>query len=83
MTTDCAVTYAPKVAEVERVLRAYDENDALIGEWPITGLGLTELRELFGISNEMYDSYRVEAEQAAALEIATGFLLTWPATRTS
>jgi hypothetical protein len=72
MTTDRVVTYAPKVTEVERVLRAYDENDALVGEWPITGLGLAELRELFGASDEMYDSYRVEAGQAAALESASG-----------
>jgi hypothetical protein len=62
------------VAEVVRVLRAY-ENDELVGEWPITGLGLPELQELFGESDEMYDSYRVETEQVAVLERATGATL--------
>jgi hypothetical protein len=36
------------MADVERILRAYGDDDALVGEWPITGLGLTELQELFG-----------------------------------
>jgi hypothetical protein len=52
-----------------------DPGDALVGEWPIRGLGLPELQELFGETNEMYDSYPVRQAQVAALERATGITL--------
>ena len=70
-----ASVYALGVAEVERILRAYGDDDALVGEWPITGLRLQKLQELFGQADDMYDSYPVHREQAAALERATGITL--------
>jgi len=63
------------VAGVQRILRAHGDDDALAGEWPITGLGLQELQELFGQADDMFDSYPVHREQAAVLERATGITL--------
>ena len=61
------------MAQVVRVLRAFRwDNDELAGEWPIRGLELPDLRELFDASDEMYASYPVRREHVPTLERATG-----------
>ncbi len=62
--------------DVERVLEWYvkEPGDALVGEERLKGMGLPELRELFGPDEEdpaMYLKYEVETpEEEAALQQA-------------
>ena len=61
--------------QVERVLEWYekDPGEALMGEEPLCGLDLSELRELFSPSNDdpaMYDVYEVEPREVAGLQRA-------------
>ncbi len=61
------------------MLRAFrrDPHEDLAGEWPIRGLGLAELQELFSEAqvDAMYDSHPVSQEQVPALERASGIAL--------
>jgi hypothetical protein len=64
--------------QVERVLEWYekDPGDALVGEETLRGIGLAELRELFGIGPDdpddpdMYSTYEVEPGDVAVLQRA-------------
>jgi hypothetical protein len=57
---------------VKRVVTAYerDPGDALVDEWPITGLELSDLQKIFGRppDDPMYECYPVRPEHLAALE---------------
>jgi hypothetical protein len=60
------------------MLRAFrrDPYEDLVGEWPIRGLGLSQLQELFDETDEMYGaSYPVRQDHVLALERATGIVL--------
>lgn len=63
--------------QVERVLEWYekDPGDALVGEEVLKGLGLSELRALFGVSPDdedpaLYLPYEVEPADVATLQPA-------------
>jgi hypothetical protein len=58
---------------VERDLVAY-AGDQTLGRWPLDGVGVAELRPLFGAGDEdpMYDGWQVGPEHAARLESLSG-----------
>jgi hypothetical protein len=58
---------------VARDLVAY-EGEVPLGRWPLDGIGVAELRPLFGAGAEdpMYDGWEVGEEQAARLEALAG-----------
>jgi hypothetical protein len=61
------------VANVVWMLMAFRRDDEeLAGQWPIRELELSDFQAMFGESGEMYDSYPVAPELAAALGSATG-----------
>lgn len=66
----------PSEDEVERVLEWYekDPGDALVGEEPLKGIELVELKALFSPDEDedpdMYLSYEVEAADVARLQQA-------------
>jgi hypothetical protein len=47
-----------------------DPGDALVGEWPLEGIDLTELREMFELPADepLYDSYPVRAVDVPRLQ---------------
>src|SRR2546423_465294 len=51
-----------------------ETQDDLVGEWPIEGLSLADIRELFAVSGDdhMYDSFPVTEKQVEPLRKATG-----------
>ena len=58
------------------MLRAFhrDPRDDLAAEWPIEGLSLADLQELFSVASDdpMYDSFPVTEAQVEPLNRATG-----------
>ena len=58
---------------VARDVVAYD-GEQPIGRWPLDGLGVAELRPLFGAAEDdpMYDGWEIGEEHAARLEALTG-----------
>jgi hypothetical protein len=58
---------------VARDLVAY-QGERPLGRWPLDGIGVAELRPLFGASDEdpMYDGWEVSDEQAGRLEALAG-----------
>jgi len=61
--------------EVRRVLAWYDKNtECLVGEVELEGIGVDDLRRIFGVSPEksidprMFDCYSVEERHAAQLQ---------------
>ena len=61
--------------QVERVLEWYekDPGEALVGDEPLRGLALPELRKLFSPSDDdpaMYDVYEVEPREVERLQQA-------------
>ena len=62
-------------ADVERVLEWYekDPGEALVGDEPLRGIGLDELRDLFSPDSEdptMYATYEVEPKEVERLQRA-------------
>jgi hypothetical protein len=47
-----------------------DPGDALVGEWPLEGISLAELQEVFGlpVDEPLYDSYPVRAGDVPRLQ---------------
>ncbi len=60
--------------QVERVLEWYekDPSEALVGDEPLRGIALSELRDLFSPADdpEMYDVYEVEPPEVERLQRA-------------
>ena len=61
--------------QVERVLEWYekDPGEALVGDEPLSGIALAELRELFSAADDdpaMYDVYEVEIAEVERLQRA-------------
>jgi hypothetical protein len=56
---------------VRRVLRAYEKSgETLLQEWPLNGISLTKLQQLFGAQadNPMYDCYLLPPEHLPIFE---------------
>jgi hypothetical protein len=63
---------------LERTVARYSKADgSFVGEWPLTGLGLAELRALVGAPEDdpLYDSYPIGSSQARVVEGLTGSIL--------